>query len=189
MYSCEDCGTAYDTLASFRQHRETVHGNGKIFDCPVCFKKCTSSSQLEVHLRSHTGERPFKCGECEKSFRRQSHLTVHIQRHSGQATFKCDQCEKSFPQQSELKQHTKIHTGHKPYQCGLCGKCFAREDYVRVHMRTHSVGVGISGVAQGMQGDTVLRAQGTKHVYVMGPDVRETGESIILQEAQGDWDQ
>ena len=171
-----------------------MHGTGKIFDCDFCGKKCLSSSSLEVHLRSHTGERPFKCTHCDKSFRRRNHLVVHEGRHTGANNFQCDQCSRGFPQASELRQHLKIHTGHKPYECGLCGKSFAREDYVKIHMKTHTTtstllpSLDEHKVAQVIhfvivmgsflhlfpQVDVKSLDAGpgvTKHVYVMEPDV------------------
>lgn len=178
IHSCKDCNMICDTLSSLKFHKRITHGQGKTYDCEYCGKKCLASSQLEIHLRSHTGDKPFKCSHCDKAFRRQSHLQVHEQRHTGFNVFRCNQCNKGFPQKVELKQHEKIHSGQKPYQCGLCGKCFAREDYVRIHMKTHGPSI-LPSIAEGLQGASP--AQGlvtkqaasvpTKTVYVMEPDV------------------
>ena len=83
----------------------------KSFKCDFCGKNCIAQSQLDIHMWSHTSERPFKCQPCDKSFRRYSHLYMHVQRHTGDSDFKWTQCDKSFPQKVELKQHEKLHTG------------------------------------------------------------------------------
>ena len=61
--------------------------------CDLCQK---SFPQLEIHKRSHTGEKPFKCDLCEKAFRKLAHLICHKLSHSGKSSFKCDLCEKAF---------------------------------------------------------------------------------------------
>ncbi|KAJ3077693.1 hypothetical protein HDU99_001024, partial [Rhizoclosmatium hyalinum] len=42
--------------------------------CEVCGSMFTSSANKNVHMRSHTGERPFKCKICPATFTVSSHL-------------------------------------------------------------------------------------------------------------------
>uniref|UniRef100_A0A3B3DZS6 Zinc finger and BTB domain containing 22a n=1 Tax=Oryzias melastigma TaxID=30732 RepID=A0A3B3DZS6_ORYME len=78
-------------------HREVEDGMGKgklLLDakpppeepffkhkCRFCAKVFGSDSALQIHLRSHTGERPFKCNICGNRFSTKGNLKVHFQRH------------------------------------------------------------------------------------------------------------
>lgn len=86
---------ALDPLAALmKQQRKGKPPNVSLFDakpspeepffkhkCRFCAKVFGSDSALQIHLRSHTGERPFKCNICGNRFSTKGNLKVHFQRH------------------------------------------------------------------------------------------------------------
>nr|XP_046250092.1 sal-like protein 1 [Scatophagus argus] len=60
----------------------TRSSKGSLFQCRFCTKAFGSSSALQIHLRSHTGERPYKCNICGNGFSTRGNLKVHFQRHT-----------------------------------------------------------------------------------------------------------
>ncbi|XP_053454824.1 zinc finger protein 296-like [Nycticebus coucang] len=49
--------------------------------CPVCKKTLSSFSNLKVHIRSHTGERPYACDQCPYACAQSSKLNRHKKTH------------------------------------------------------------------------------------------------------------
>lgn len=44
--------------------------------CHLCQKNFSSTSSLQIHMRTHTGERPFVCNVCQKAFTTKGNLKV-----------------------------------------------------------------------------------------------------------------
>ncbi|XP_021470631.2 sal-like protein 4 isoform X1 [Oncorhynchus mykiss] len=52
--------------------------------CKFCGKVLSSDSSLQIHLRSHTGERPYLCPVCLSRFTTRGNLKAHFLRHREQ---------------------------------------------------------------------------------------------------------
>lgn len=52
--------------------------------CSICSKGFKDKYSVNVHIRTHTGEKPFACSLCGKSFRQKAHLAKHYQTHIAQ---------------------------------------------------------------------------------------------------------
>lgn len=46
--------------------------------CPTCKKYYASPSNLRVHMRIHTGERPYTCDHCKKTFNQLGSYKRHL---------------------------------------------------------------------------------------------------------------
>jgi len=130
LYSCSQCQNALSAHVN-------IH-TGK-YKCTECGRCCKKSSELAVHRRSHSGQKPFECTVCSKRFTISGHLVRHSRIHSGEKPYKCSLCNKSFSQSGHLQRHVRyVHSDRRPYQCPYCGMMFKTNCEARLHVRVHT---------------------------------------------------
>jgi len=56
-------------------------GKKMMHHCQICNRGFLNKSNIKVHLRTHTGEKPFGCEHCSKAFRQKAHLLKHMSIH------------------------------------------------------------------------------------------------------------
>ncbi|KAG5849554.1 hypothetical protein ANANG_G00112180 [Anguilla anguilla] len=106
--------------------------------CRFCWKNFGSPSQLELHLRTHSVEKPFSCTQCGKQFAQSRTLRIHQSTHLSERRFLCPHCGKSFFSSRDLKKHQAVHTRERPFVCSLCRKSFVCLSQLKVHQNVHT---------------------------------------------------
>ncbi|KAF4980192.1 hypothetical protein FZEAL_3745 [Fusarium zealandicum] len=104
---------------------------------PNCNKSFTQKTHLDIHRRTHTGDKPYICKfhGCKLTFSQLGNLKTHMRRHTGERPYSCDKCGRKFAQRGNVRAHEQTHQGLKPFVCRLddCNKTFSQLGNMKTH--------------------------------------------------------
>ncbi|XP_059059165.1 oocyte zinc finger protein XlCOF6.1-like isoform X2 [Achroia grisella] len=134
------CNICNKYVVNARAHQMVMHNSKELrHKCVSCDRGFISQSALDVHMVTHTKDRPFGCGMCEKSFRTKITMLQHRRQvHEKEKSHLCQFCSKSFFKKYHLQIHLRSHTKEKPYECPECGKCFSSTSILKNHRLIHT---------------------------------------------------
>ncbi|XP_034553031.1 zinc finger protein 574 isoform X2 [Notolabrus celidotus] len=193
------CRRRFTSNSALEQH-VLAHFQGKLgrsknrprFRCQICHKDFAYNSTFNVHMRTHTDERPFECATCGKRFRQLPHLQDHERIHSGLRPFCCWICGKSFSVAARLTEHARTHSGEKPYPCSHCPAAFRSRSNLDKHIRLHG-DLPLEEAAQAAQAAEAAQVQKVLEGAKVLSSLATTGEMdpgtvqtiYVLQGAEG----
>jgi len=124
------------------------------FSCTVCGKGFTLESNLQKHLENK-GEKAFPCtmSMCPRIFHFKSMMEVHLLTHTGEKPHSCDICMRKFPQLYSLKRHKRIihkiieekkediNILRRQFACDMCDRKYVQSCHLGFHKRKAHGGI------------------------------------------------
>nr|XP_015820638.2 zinc finger protein ZFPM1 [Nothobranchius furzeri] len=114
IFPCKDCGIWYRSERNLQAHLmyycasrqkqpaaassppqdkpKDSYPNERVCPFPQCNKSCPSASSLEIHMRTHSGERPFVCLICLSAFTTKANCERHLKVHTDTLNGVCHGC-------------------------------------------------------------------------------------------------
>jgi len=123
-FLCQQCPYKSGNKKLLKRHTQKYH--------------ITNSENFKSHVKQQTKEKRFICDQCDYQTFKMCTMNVHNRTHTGERPCLCNLCSKTFITNAHLNRHIKgVHkgerprnlyfTGEKKYLCDLCSSAFSTQ--------------------------------------------------------------
>ncbi|ERL90344.1 hypothetical protein D910_07693 [Dendroctonus ponderosae] len=131
---CKICSQPCGGLLELNEHllthpQERTHG---------CDKQFKWDSDVLIHARTHSDDRPFVCDFCSSPHQSKHELEVRRNRQAKEKHYNCEICHKSFLTMTSFLRHEVVHSEYRPFECDFCEQTFKSKQFLQAHRNTHT---------------------------------------------------
>ncbi|XP_060078832.1 uncharacterized protein LOC132558272 [Ylistrum balloti] len=197
-FICEKCGQGFKSRTCLNSHVFHRHNSVRKHDCTDCEKSFKTKTQLMVHHRIHTGEKPFHCPDCDYKSTTRGNMRLHLtNKHKYDSQdIKCMMYQiktlsKAYEMQS-LPQELIANTNLQTEETNLLNVADKRpvEEHVGMHLPTSVIDSDVTKSSQredtfsNLSNILVANQQGQASQLIY-TDENLTNRHIILQSYNG----
>ncbi|XP_047008862.1 zinc finger protein ZFPM1 isoform X2 [Ictalurus punctatus] len=185
IFPCKDCGIWYRSernlqahlmyyCASRQKQKATAsppqdkpkdsYPNERVCPFPQCNKSCPSASSLEIHMRTHSGERPFVCLICLSAFTTKANCERHLKVHTDTLNGVCHGCGFISTTRDILYSH--LVTSHMMCQPGSRSEGYSPKLPVATGLSPGDSGILLKCQVCGFSADTPALLQQHVHTHL-----------------------
>lgn len=185
IFPCKDCGIWYRSernlqahlmyYCASRQKQQTAasppqdkpkdsYPNERLCPFPQCNKSCPSASSLEIHMRTHSGERPFVCLICLSAFTTKANCERHLKVHTDSLNGVCHGCGFISTTRDILYSH--LVTSHMVCQPGSNSEVYSPKLPVAAGLSPGDSGIVLKCQVCGYSADTPALLQQHVHTHL-----------------------
>ncbi|XP_062860244.1 zinc finger protein ZFPM1 [Trichomycterus rosablanca] len=185
IFPCKDCGIWYRSERNLQAHLmyycasrqkqkamasppqdkpKESYPNERVCPFPHCNKSCPSASSLEIHMRTHSGERPFFCLICLSAFTTKANCERHLRVHTDSLNGICHGC--GFISTTHDILYSHLVTSHMACQPASRGEGFSPKLPQPSGLSPGDSGILLKCQVCGFSADTPAQLQQHVHTHL-----------------------